>query len=268
MASDQIPAVVPVWKEEGHSTHHLAQLLAQEYGVPTAHTGILDPLASGVVVVLLGEERFKKEEYTAGKKVYEVTALVGLSTDTHDLMGMVAAQRHVCCVSTAVVSETLASFVGEQEQMPPVFSAQMYQGKRLFQHAKDGSLDAIDVRARPIMVYEVALIEEGSVSVAVLEERIRSSIGRVRGEFRQKEILAQWPQYLRGEEVYQTITLRVVTGRGAYVRGLIRDVGERLGIPLVTYSLVRTENAGYTRDDCITLPMPRSAVPVPSDPVD
>ena len=81
--------IIPLWKPVGISTHHFTRQCAQILQVKCAHTGVLDPFAQGVILVLPGEHRFLKEEFTQGLKTYQTRFILGLQTDSLDLLGRV-----------------------------------------------------------------------------------------------------------------------------------------------------------------------------------
>ena len=81
--------ILPIWQPVGYSTHKIAKAVSNKYGVKTSHTGTLDPLAQGVIIVLLDDERLKKYEYAHWPKTYEFEIVFGISTDTYDGMGIV-----------------------------------------------------------------------------------------------------------------------------------------------------------------------------------
>lgn len=247
------PSVVPVWKKIGQSTHALALSLAQKYGVPAAHTGILDPMAEGVVVVLLGEERFLKTHYSQGRKVYLVEVLVGLSTDTHDLLGVVnkVDLKPLSPISFDVV---LSNVVGEINQIPPSFSAVRVAGKRLLDHVRAGDIEKISVGERKVRVFETTTLGQETVSLKNLQSRLENFIPLVEGDFRQDLILKRWQDLLSElPPQFTLIRFAVVSGPGFYVRALVRDLSRQLGVPLLVYSLVREENGGYQRNECVKL---------------
>ncbi len=247
------PSVVPVWKRVGQSTHQLAIQLASKYRVKAAHTGILDPLAEGVVVVLLGEERFLKAYYKNSRKVYETTLLLGVSTDTHDLLGMVTKfyMRQTTC---AEIDLAFQRFLGESMQIPPAFSAISVAGKRLFQHYREGSFEKLSIAPRKVRVDSVVVHGLEGISKDELIARVRQTVVKVSGDFRQPLIMEKWEQVFKQlPDQLSLAHLTVTTGPGVYIRGLVRDAGKYLQLPLVVYALVRTENASFVKQDCIEL---------------
>src|SRR3989344_1650156 len=95
-------------------------------------------MAEGVVVVLLGEERFKKMAHTAWLKEYEFEVVFGISTDTYDGMGLIVDSNFNNQPTKNALTKVLQSFFGEYAQKVPVYSARKVDGKKLFTYTKEG----------------------------------------------------------------------------------------------------------------------------------
>jgi tRNA pseudouridine55 synthase len=123
------------------------------------HTGTLDPMATGVLPVCLGEATKLVPFLTAGHKIYRAEALLGVTTDTLDADGKVIATCEAGGVHRAAVEEALAGFVGTIKQRPPMHSAVRVQGKRLYEHARAGreverEERLVEVRAARLEAFE------------------------------------------------------------------------------------------------------------------
>ena len=137
--------ILPLWKPKGITTHHLTRQCAQILDEKCAHTGVLDPLAQGVILVLPGEHRFLKEEYTQGLKTYETRFLIGLETDSLDLLGLVLSNPNLPFqfktqdhLSDQALEQLAFQFNKTQpkqaqwlDQKPPLMSNIKFEGKRL-----------------------------------------------------------------------------------------------------------------------------------------
>src|SRR5690606_23625088 len=123
--------IIPVYKPLGASTHQLAQTVGEHFGEKATHTGTLDPLAEGVVIVLTGPDRFRNSELSDWRKTYQFTVLFGVSTDSHDLLGLPTA---VCQTAprVAVIENHLPAILSKLQaattQVTPAFSAKRFQG--------------------------------------------------------------------------------------------------------------------------------------------
>jgi tRNA pseudouridine55 synthase len=135
---------------------------------PVGHAGTLDPLATGLMIVMLGDYTKKAQEFTKLDKTYTVTARLGQTSTTGDEEGektTVSTQKP----TLAAVEAALRQFLGEIEQLPPVFSAVKIDGKRAYKLAREGK--APEMKPRMVKIYDISHIEyqypEVDFSVAV-----------------------------------------------------------------------------------------------------
>lgn len=243
--------ITPYWKPVGPTTHQIAKKFAKETDQKTAHTGSLDPMAKGVVVILTGEDRFRKDELSDGKKYYTVGVLAGTTTDTHDLLGMVTKTDPKGTSNLRGLIKALQSLTGIIHQKPPLYSARVVDGKPLFAHAREGSLTLEKVPEFEREIHSIDLLKQDTIAKSNLYYEVGNKIGKVKGDFRQEEILTRW-QEVADElpDKLPLVKLEVVTSRGTYIRALVRDLSAQLDLPLVTYSLTRTQNGPYHKKDC------------------
>lgn len=120
------------------------------------HTGSLDPLASGLLPVCLGEATKVSSYLLHADKRYRVTAILGHETDTGDREGRPTRQSRVSPPARARIEEVIMCFIGEQQQVPPMYSALKQDGKRLYQLARQGR--EVERRPRSITVYAMELL--------------------------------------------------------------------------------------------------------------
>ncbi|NVJ01445.1 tRNA pseudouridine(55) synthase TruB [Myxococcus sp. AM009] len=119
------------------------------------HTGTLDPLATGVLPLCLGEATKVAGFITEGDKAYDATVRLGSETDTLDAQGQVTAQAPVPALTPALIEAALARFRGTFDQIPPMYSAVKVGGKRLYELARAG--EEVERAARQVTVYELVL---------------------------------------------------------------------------------------------------------------
>lgn len=119
------------------------------------HTGTLDPMATGVLPICLGEATKVAGFVTEGDKAYEATVHLGVETDTQDAEGKVVAEAPVPPLTAALVENALASFRGTFDQVPPMYSAVKVAGKRLYELARAG--EEVERASRQVTVYELTL---------------------------------------------------------------------------------------------------------------
>ncbi len=170
------------------------------------HAGTLDPAASGILVVLLGEGTKLSDLLMHHDKVYEARVVLGRATDTLDAEGQTVAEAPVpaAALDPATIRAALPAFVGAIMQVPPVYSALKRDGRTLMSRARAG--EHVEVAARAVRVDALELLAVDG----------------------------------------QALVLRVACGKGFYVRSLARDRGAALGVPAHLGGLRRTVLGGFT----------------------
>ncbi|MCK5286016.1 MAG: hypothetical protein KAJ58_02200 [Candidatus Pacebacteria bacterium] len=213
------------------------------------YAGRLDPMAEGELLILVGEECKKKEEYLRLDKEYEVDILFGFSTDTYDILGLTNhletrfpsgydVVRHV-----GKVKRFLEKLIGKREQEYPSFSSKTVNGKQLFQITKDNELDEIEIPKKEIEIYETELLKNYYISGRDLKGDIMKRVLLISGDFRQEEILENWNRELVGREEEQFLIskIRVKCSSGTYMRSIAQNLGEFLDIPALALKIKRTK---------------------------
>ena len=137
------------------------------------HTGTLDPMADGVLVLCLGQATRLVEYYQGHDKVYHAGITLGTATDTLDALGQVTDEQPVPALDRAAVETALAQFRGPIDQVPPLFSALKRDGESLHRKARRG--ESVTLEARPVVIHELTLVDW--MPPARLEIRLRCSAG-------------------------------------------------------------------------------------------
>lgn len=248
--------ITPLYQPLGSSSHRLAARLSQMGGQKTTHTGTLDPMAEGVLVCLSGEERFEKEKFADWQKTYHFSILWGVSTDSHDLLGLPVvgdSGENLAEHLRTNLPATLARLVGRRKQLQPAFSARRLQGKSAFDLAKTKAgreVLAANLRPRAIEIFDLRFDGLKTIEKGSLEKYLSTTIGLVQGDFRQPQILAAWQKVLPKLPAKLILThQRAVTSRRTYIRGLVRDLGQDLGIASTTFHILRSVNGPYSIAD-------------------
>lgn len=177
------------------------------------HTGTLDPGATGVLVICLGQATRIASLLQTGQKQYRAMIKFGISTTTHDSDGEVTEQRS-CVISESALRQVLKDFTGTISQVPPMVSAISINGQRLHRLARQG----IEIERAP---------REVSIDKLELEEFTPGD----------------WPQAV----------LNVTCSTGTYVRSLCYDIGKALGLPAHMAGLVRIKNGEYSLEQAHTI---------------
>ena len=152
--TDNLPGgVLAVRKGEGVTSHDIVNRVRRLYGTKrVGHAGTLDPMATGVLVVLVGRAAKACEYISSDKKTYRTTLKLGLTTDTEDITGEVLTKSENIPDCDAV-AEVCKSFVGEIDQIPPMYSALKVNGQKLYDLARRGVV--IEREARKVTVYSL-----------------------------------------------------------------------------------------------------------------
>lgn len=176
------------------------------------HTGTLDPMATGVLPILVGTATKACDILPNQDKTYQATAVFGKATDTLDIWGKPLQNYPEQHVTEAALRAILPEFLGDITQLPPMYSAVSVNGKRLYELARKG--ETVERPTRTVHIDAITL-----------------------DAF---------------DETQQTATLTVSCGKGTYIRTLLSDIGQRLGGDAVMTALTRTAACGYPLQDCLT----------------
>ncbi len=208
--------------------------------VPMTYAGRLDPLATGTLIVLTGDECKNKDRYTQLDKEYELTILFGVSSDTYDVLGIPKIDASPIAPSFDRVAQALSSFVGTFTQSYPAYSSKPVNGTPLFElarnaHALGGAIQH-ELPAHQVTIHSITTVDDTLAEISSVEllKTVREMISTVKGDFRQEESLRAWsaglaPATARGES-FVTVRVRVHCSHGTYMRQLATDVGKELGI--------------------------------------
>lgn len=154
--NNAIEGILTVDKPKGWTSHDVCAFVRKRFRIPkVGHAGTLDPLATGVLVLLLGRATRLSQELSSCDKDYFGTFELGVETDSHDRDGNVIAEAPWQDVSLDKIKEVLVNFTGEIEQMPPMVSAIRYKGVRLYHLARKGTV--VPREKRRITVHEFSV---------------------------------------------------------------------------------------------------------------
>jgi tRNA pseudouridine55 synthase len=207
--------IINVYKEQGYTSHDVvAKLRGILHMKKIGHTGTLDPDAVGVLPVCIGRATKLCGMITDWGKAYEAVMLLGTRTDTQDVSGTVLEQKEVN-VTEVQIMDTINSFVGEYDQIPPMYSALKHNGKKLYELARQGI--EVERKARRINISSIHVNE------------------------------------LNLEDKVKTVTFTVECSKGTYIRTLCEDIGNKLGCGACMQSLKRTRVGLFGTDTSYTL---------------
>lgn len=153
-----INGVLNIYKEKGFTSHDVvAKLRGITRQKKIGHTGTLDPDAQGVLPICLGKATKLCDMLTDKDKVYEAVLLLGKSTDTQDITGTVLREGDTSELVKEDVLQCIQTFIGEQNQIPPMYSALKVNGKKLYELAREGI--EIERKARKITIHDIKILE-------------------------------------------------------------------------------------------------------------
>ena len=205
--------ILNIYKEQGFTSH---DVVAKLRGIckqkKIGHTGTLDPDAVGVLPVCLGKATKVCDLLTDKDKTYEAVLQLGVVTDTQDMSGEILSKQEVS-VSREEIEEAVMSFVGDYDQIPPMYSALKVNGKKLYELAREGKV--VERKARRITIHEI------EISKINMEQK--------------------------------TVTMTVSCSKGTYIRTLCHDIGEKIGCGGAMATLKRTKVSSFMIQDSLTL---------------
>lgn len=216
------------------------------------YAGRLDPMAEGLLLLLINDENKKKKEYESLPKTYVFSMLLGISTDSYDLMGKITKTDFNFDSKTVLerLKHTLPEFIGEKNQAYPPYSSRTVNGKPLYWHALRNRLDEIIIPTKLVNMSSFDFLSSSLLTKQALFDYINAIVSKVRGEFRQDEILKIWEDNSSSLPFsLDLVNLKINCSSGTYVRGLVHEMGVKLGIPAVTYSIKRTRIGNYLLED-------------------
>ena len=207
--------VINVYKEKGYTSHDVvAKLRGILHQKKIGHTGTLDPDATGVLPVCVGNATKLCDFLTDKIKEYETVMLLGCTSDTYDSSGVMltkASDEQMKALTEEAVKSAILSFMPGYDQVPPMYSAKKVNGKKLYELARDGKeveREAVHVELPSIEIVDITL---------------------------------------------PRATFRVTCSKGTYIRSLCHDIGERLGCGAVMEELVRTRVSQFEIDDALKI---------------
>lgn len=180
------------------------------------HTGTLDPIATGVLVLGVNDGCKIIELLTSSRKVYEAEVIIGLETDTLDITGKIINKYDIENIDSKNLQKVLNKFVGKYMQEVPKFSAVHVNGKRLHEYARN-DID-VELPKREVEIFSMEYLNN-----------------------------------LKKEDNYFVFSFKVDVSKGTYIRSLIRDIGNLLGYPCTMKNLIRLRQGTFVINQAIEL---------------
>ena len=221
--------------------------------VPASYAGRLDPMASGKLLILLGDECKKQERYTGLDKEYEIEVLLDLGSDTGDVLGLPSYAGVDTNPDKKNLTSALTAVIGSHTVPYPAYSSKTVNGKPLFLYSLEGTIDTIEVPVHEETIYRIKMLERSEISKDTLHTRIDTVVAsaprsnepsKVLGaDFRQDAIRSAWTELFTTIPArhFTVLRLRVICGSGTYMRTLAERIGKELGTSALALSIHRTK---------------------------
>lgn len=195
--------IILIDKPKGPSSFDVIRVLRKKLGVrKMGHAGTLDPLASGLLIIGVGEATKKLQEYIVLPKTYEIEVLLGRRTATGDMEGKILEENYPEEISPEDIRRVLESLLGEVNLEAPIYSALKVRGTPMYKLAREGK--SIEPKTRKMKIYDLKL--DGMYK----------------------------------KENFNILKVGLKCGSGTYARSVAEEIGKRLGFPATVYSLRRT----------------------------
>jgi tRNA pseudouridine55 synthase len=242
--------LIVTYKKRGQPPLSLIQDIKQRHinlrQVPIGYAGRLDPMAEGLVLLLLNEKNKERAKYEKIRKVYEAEVLFGVETDTFDALGMAQAANTVT-ISSESLTHALRQLIGVQTHPYPPFSSPRVNGKPLWLWAKEGKISEIKIPHKQIEIYRAELNNLRLKEKKVLKMEIFQKIAEVIGDFRQEEIQTSWNHFfMASPNSFQIATITFDVSSGTYIRSLAHNLGKAQNTGAIAFSIKRTKLGGVT----------------------
>jgi len=216
--------ILVINKPAGITSHDVVAKLRKVYNMKKiGHTGTLDPMVEGVMVIVFGKATKLAQFMLEESKVYRVKIKLGCATDTEDVTGQVTARTTITRSESELlftrIQDVCADFIGDYAQIPPMYAAVKIQGKKLYEYARNN--ESVERTARALRIF--------SLDYDALSYRYNEA------------------------EQSVSFMFDVSGSKGLYVRTLCVDIGQKLGVPATMDQLTRLASGAYTLDEAIDL---------------
>lgn len=222
-------------------------------GEKIGHAGTLDPLASGVLICLVGKDATKRQsEFLNCDKEYEFDVLFGFETDTYDILGLV---KDFCDYDVSFIKDnlnkTVLGYKGDLDQPVPAFSAVKVKGRELYRWYLDGKISEVQIPIKQVHIDKIEVQNVQTISKEDLRLNINALLQTVKSGFRQSLVLESWEKVLNSSKQKQFLIAKIKTtvSKGTYVRAIAYKLGCDLKIGGCTLTIKRTRVGKYTLDE-------------------
>lgn len=207
--------IIVINKEKGYTSNDVVQIVKKIFNKKVGHTGTLDPMATGVLPLLIGQGTLLSKYLINHDKTYQATLTLGKKMDTGDSEGNVVEEKEVLTemLTEENLNNILKSFIGEQTQIPPIYSAIKVNGKKLYEYARNGQ--EVEIPKRNITIYDMKIININTENAEIKFE--------------------------------------VSCSKGTYIRTLCEDIAKKLNTVGYMSDLLRTRVGEFDIQNSVTI---------------
>lgn len=219
-----------------------------------SYAGRLDPMAEGLLLVMVDEANKKREEYLNLDKRYTCDVLFDVATDTFDVLGKIRDFTNKdTAIDTVRLQDILSGFVGTRDQQYPFYSSKPVSGKPLFKWAREGKTGELVPPGRTITIYSISVDSVEKISKEKVREHVMGKISKISGDFRQDEIVQLWDKYFSfiDKQDYTVARISIHCSSGTYVRMLADQLGKIVGTCALAMDIKRTNIGNFALEQAI-----------------
>jgi tRNA pseudouridine55 synthase len=204
--------IILINKPKEWTSHDIVNKVKKILNEKVGHTGTLDPMATGVLPLLVGKGTLCSKYLINHNKTYKVKLELGKKTDTADTEGKIVEEKEVTnkMLEETVIKEVLNKFLGKQEQIPPIYSAIKVNGKKLYEYARKGQ--TVEIKPRQIEIYSIELLS--------IDKNLKQ------------------------------IEFKVSCSKGTYIRSLCEDIGNKLRNCSIYERIAKNQGWGFFYNKC------------------
>lgn len=204
--------IILINKPKEWTSHDIVNKVKKILNEKVGHTGTLDPMATGVLPLLVGKGTLCSKYLINHNKTYKVKLELGKKTDTADTEGKIVEEKEVTnkMLEETVIKEVLNKFLGKQEQIPPIYSAIKVNGKKLYEYARKGQ--TVEIKPRQIEIYSIELLS--------IDKNLKQ------------------------------IEFKVSCSKGTYIRSLCEDIGNKLRNCSIYERIAKNQCWGFFYNKC------------------
>ena len=204
--------IILINKPKEWTSHDIVNKVKKILNEKVGHTGTLDPMATGVLPLLVGKGTLCSKYLINHNKTYKVKLELGKKTDTADIEGKIVEEKEVTnkMLEKAVIKEVLNKVLGKQEQIPPIYSAIKVNGKKLYEYARKGQ--KVEIKPRQIEIYSIELLS--------INKKLKQ------------------------------IEFEVSCSKGTYIRSLCEDIGNKLRNCSIYERIAKNQGWGFFYNKC------------------